>query len=302
MDATHNIETILQSLNDNRVSINIIENEYCETNGDTYQIETLSDMFIGMDDLMTEYKHLKSKSSHKNQQHQKKQYNNQTSKCSLNSMSSMSSLSKLMYSLACLHQKDEYNFVLQCKQDITKKEYDNIVQPFKNIIIEKIAQSKISKKKLQSLYVEYCNDDTIINIDIFKEDIQEDISHMLGFIADVVKYNLLLNNDNNKEIYIKVCNDLPVANLSILQNNCLPVLKEILPVERLESNYVFQYNSDVQFLENLKTYTVKDLRQIAINIGIDLFSNNNTDKKTLYKKVELRQLIEAKVKFNNIVN
>jgi hypothetical protein len=307
MENTHNIETILQSLKDNRVSINIIENEYCETNGEKYRSDKFgkNDMFIGMDDLMTEYKHMKSRTSLKYQQNQKKQYKNQTHSFQ-EKMPSLSSLSKLIYSLACLYQNDECKFILQCKKDITKKEYESIVQPFKNIVLEKIAclsnKYKISKKKLQNLYVEYCSDDSINNVDIFKEDIQEDIYNMLSFIGEIVQYNLILNNDNNKEIYIKVCNDFPVAKLSILHNNCIPYLKEVVPIQKVENDYVLQYNSDEIFLENLKTNSVKDLRQIAINIGIDLFSNNTTDEKKLYKKVELRQLIEAKVKLTKIVN
>jgi hypothetical protein len=306
MEKTHNIETILQNLKDNRVSINIIENDYCETNGERYQSDKFgkNDMFIEMDDLMTEYKHMKSRTSLKYPQNQKKQYKNQT-QSSQEKMPSLSSLSKLVYSLACLYQNDECKFISQCKKDITKKEYESTVQPFKNIILENIAclpnKYKISKKKLQNLYVEYLSDDSINNIDIFNEDIQEGINNMLSFVAEIVKFNLLVNNDTNKELYIKVRNDFPVAKLSIVYNNCIPYIKEILSIQKVENDYILQYNSDVIFLENLKTNSVKDLRQIAINIGIDLFSNN-TDEKKLYKKVELRQLIEAKVKLNNNVN
>ena len=154
---------------------------------------------------------------------------------------------------------------------------------------------KLSKKQLQNLYTNFIDNSLSNDVDIFSDDNREDIEMLLSFVACIIKHNLMLKNENNKELYIEVCKTFPVAKISILLSSNVPLLQEILTTEEVQHDYLIQYRNDVNFQQKLKILNVKDLRQIAITIGIDIFARDNNNK--LYTKVELRQHIETKLQY-----
>lgn len=326
MEKTHNIEAILSSLSTNRVSILINENEYVETVAAMYKQR--SDPFADMDDLVSEYKllktSLKGRSGHECRPKatgQPKQPLKTTAQSAMSSShrshenpqlpsqiplqiqtvdATLTEFQKMLYCMYLVKENALHEFLCHRK---TQNEVDNALQAFKTYIQASINclnpntkseySQKYSKKKLQAILANILKSGEPVRI----EPDNEDLMTMLAFIADCVKCNFVFRLANQQEWFVCIKPEFPVTIVKVDALKPFPVLIETTTVERYKNlkqeDTIRRLKADVTLLENLKSLSVKDLRQLAVDIGIQL-EDSRTNK--LLSKVELRQQVESKLK------
>lgn len=303
-EKSYNIEAILASLTTNRVSIPISENEYSETIASMYQKK--KDPFADMDDMLLEFKNFKSERKNHGfttsnrakvvDKPKEKDSNRGFQKHNIK----MTLFEKLLYAIHLVKENALQEFLCCSK---TQTEVDGVIQSCRNHVQGSIncmnAQmvlengTKLSKKKLQSIIAYMFKPEETVLV----EPTNEDLVMLLSFIANVVESNLVFRLVEQKEIFIDVKSDYPVVIVKVEEVKSFPSLVEKTTRNdyRLlkERDTLKRLRQDVALLQNLKSLTVKDLRQIAVDIGIQL-EDSTTHK--LLSKVELRQQIEAKFK------
>lgn len=304
MDVSH-ITTLLSNLGKNQVTLQINENDFQETKVEAYYMKNVTkDIFDGLDDIASMCKN-KSKVKNKNPTTTSRVKVEVTKNKPTNPVKTTTALShNLVYTLACIRNT---MLTLETKQD---RIIDITVQ-FSLALREYVAQCTARR-----LNIESCSKDMII----------EQLHTALEL--DVNGMSL---HHNHIDIIVKVASRYLQKNIVVLQSHNQNNEVEVLAREYLESNTNIAEYITIQttikdnqpnftlgenasstkvdniykenairklkqqegFQEKLKSQTVKDLRFIAKDIGIDIV-DAHTGK--LYSKSDIKQLIEAQLR------
>lgn len=317
MDVSH-ITNLLSSLGKNQVTLPIFENDFQETKVESYYMKNVSkDIFADLDDivLMSQryHKNLPLKTSKKVRVFGV----SETSASASVTPSTQSNASvppsckpsikaptyNVVYALACIRDN---MLTLENKQD---KIRDHTNQ-FSTTLREYVAQCTVRK----------------LNIEINDEKVSKDILKEYLDMALESNINGMPMHHNQYDIIVRVASRYLQKNIAIIMQKNDVLVKEYLESNDNIAEYItiqmtstdnqvsFTLGDNVSastinnayhqaamrklklkddFQENLKHQSVKDLRCIAKDIGIDTV-DANTGK--LYSKADLKHLIEAQLK------
>lgn len=312
MDISH-ITNLLSSLGKNQVTIPITSNDFIETKVNTlYSTIFQQDVFERLDDMNTEIqnykgnksKYLKSNKISRNLSNISYESNEDNKLIPKNNNLGQQSETQnekkvyknIIHVLACINDsilmfeknndkislfinsylRSLINFVNE--QNIKSVVIDDvkiaktvIIHQLSNIIESKPFLDNIPTEKLLIHLSSKYLLKHIVLMDNKEQDVYCEFDYTNNDIKDVVK---LSKNDTSNEYYLDDVINVDVYKLDYIIKN----INEI----KLQDNYK----------ENLKSLFVKDLRNIARRLCIDIV-DAHTGK--LYSKTELRLLIEAKI-------
>jgi hypothetical protein len=303
MDISH-ITKLLSSLGKNQVTIPIVTNEYNETNVHSLYGSTLKDdIFNHCDDFMKEIQ--KHKGVNSNNQVIKKNkisYSDKIEKKTTNSIvqKDNSVYFNLIHVFACV-QNNMLIFETKNEKILTAinsylRELQNYVSnntDFKSVMID---DKKITKVTLLQELTKILNfNDLSLHLHIDNETnkllILLNSKYLTKHIVlydnkgEIIYYQFDYTNDNIEDVLCITKGD-----------NGIYYLEEILKVqvfkEKFIKNNITAIKQEENYKENLKSLSVKDLRQIAKKLCIDIV---DTHTSKLYSKTELRLLIEAQL-------
>ena len=173
-----------------------------------------------------------------------------------------------------------------------------------NSIEKSHLESFIKKKKLSIA------DDITINekyIKKFSPSLIQNGLQMINYLSSILylnefyKINTIIYNENTKKYYSTSFKDYPPL-LCIYKNNSwfqkndidhLPMINTMHDINDLKHILVIDIDCMIfkPYLKSLSSYKVKELEQLCINKGIDLFKNNKKKlKKQLYDEINLLHL------------
>lgn len=306
MDISH-ITKLLSSLGQNQVTIPIITNDFIETKVDGFYSSILKcDVFDLLDDMNKEiYKHKGNKGRHVNLSKSNKLSQNHDStvvtkpdtiQTSFERESPKNTYSNIIHVLACVNDN-----LLMFERNSEKiisfvtSYMRNLINFVNNLNMKSlmIDDKKITKSLIVQQLSSISDDISCIN--------NNDIQNMLISLSSkyLMKHIILMNK--NMDIIFShfdyTNNDIEdVILISVNDNNTEYLLNDVVKVDVYKEDYVKTNINDIKkqdnYKENLKSLCVKDLRNIAKKLCIDIV-DTHTDK--LYSKVDLRLLIEAKL-------
>jgi hypothetical protein len=282
MDVSH-ITKLLSNLGRNQVTSPIKENDFQENKVADYYSKILrKDIFNSLDDILVITNRYKP---NRTQQQVRNNTHNQPIK--LNKIKNNSNSYNLVYALACIRDtmltlEKRDSKILEVTNQFIQEMKDYVAQcTCKKLNLDTINNEKVSKSVLL---------DNLDNQHL--ETIVKVASRVLSLNLAVIDINTNvvckehLSTNTNHEEYLLVCGigDGYMLGDSVQQtkinNKCI---KQKISALKQQDN----------FEENLKNLSVKDLRNIAKDIGIDTV-DTHTGK--LYAKSDLKQLIEAQLK------
>lgn len=290
MDISH-ITKLLSSLGKNQVTIPIVTNDFLETKADAYYKSILlGDIYENLDEMFvrntSQYKLSNMVTPNKGKQ-----------QCEKNNTETQQIVNKpivhnLIYILNCI-DNPEFSFI----NDIEKVKQGSI--SFLCNLSQYISNSNEKKtvknafiKDLNS-YIELINNNITITFD------QEHIQSLLIFTSKYYKKYIALYGINNelinKEFEFDEDEFDEVVVIKQKDENAYYTENIVTTNEFKETfskNNIAYIKSKDNYKENLKSACVKDLRQIAKSICIDI---HDTHTGKLYSKSDLRLLIEAKL-------
>jgi hypothetical protein len=301
MDISH-ITKLLSSLGRNQVTIPIVSNEYIETNVHSLYSSILkNDIFDECDDLMKEVQ--KHKGTIKSKQLIKKPKNNiqyvEVSKDNLENTivkNDSSIYLNLLHVFACIQDN---TLTFETNEDKILMFTNSYLRDLLNYVSNNTELKSImldDKKLTKVLLLQELT--KLININDFNID-NETSKLLIALTSKYLKKHIVLY-DNKKNI---IYNEFDYTDDNIEDVLCITKMNdnlyyfdEIINVNVFKSKYI-KDNIDViklqdNYKENLKSLSVKDLRQIAKKLCIDII---DTHTSKLYSKVDLRLLIEAQL-------
>jgi hypothetical protein len=310
MDVSH-ITDLLSNLGKNQVTLQINDNDFQETRVEAYYAKNVSkDIFAGLDDIAMMCNRAPTKTSRQKVSvevvNTKPIKPTKTTKVTQPTSRITTPTYNLVYALACIR---DTMLTLETNQD----KILDITRQFSNTLKDYVAQCTAKK----------------LNIEINDEKVSKDVLRQYLDMALESNANQMPMHHNQYDIIIKVSSRYLQKNIVVLQSNNLT--NDVLAKEYLESNsntteYItiqrtmndnkanFTLGDDTPcttidniciqnaimklkqqegFQENLKQQSVKDLRFIAKDIGIETV-DTHTGK--LYSKSDLKQLIEAQLR------
>lgn len=301
MDISH-ITKLLSSLGRNQVTIPIVSNEYIETNVHSlYNSILKNDIFDECDDLMKEVQ--KYKGTIKSKQLIKKPKNNiqyvEVSRDNLENTTVKKDSSmylNLLHVFACI--KDN-TLTFETNEDKILMFTNSYLRDLLNYVSNNTELKSImldDKKLTKVLLLQELT--KLINMNDFNID-NETSKLLIALTSKYLKKHIVLYNNNKNVIY----NEFDYTDDNIEDVLCITKMNgnlyyfdEIMNVNVFKSKYI-KDNKDMiklqdNYKENLKSLSVKDLRQIAKKLCIDII---DTHTSKLYSKVDLRLLIEAQL-------
>lgn len=303
MDVSH-ITALLSNLGKNQVTLQINGNNFEETLVEEYYMKNVSrDIFADLDDLSLvcnkSYKSVPRKSTVITKQINTK----------INKMVKPTTKHNLLYAMACIR---DTLLTLETSQDKifdVTKQFSTLLKdfvaqcPVRRLNIE-INEERVSKDALQQfldmaidMAIEHSVSATIpiqVLVKVVSRFLHKNIAVLQTngndntntFDFDVLAKEYLETNENNAE-YVTI----------MTMNTGNFVLGDTLPAINIDSVYkqkaIRKLKQQDGFVENLKHQSVKDLRFIAKDIGIETV-DTHTGK--LYSKSDLKQLIEAQIR------
>jgi len=302
MDVSH-ITNILSNLGKNQVTMQINDNDFQETRVEAYYTKTVSkDLFAGLDDIAMICNRVPTKTSRQKVYEEVKMKAIKPIKLTQPIPRITTPTYNIVYALACI---SDTMLTLETNQD----KILDVSRQFSNALKDYVAQC--TSKRL--------------NIEINDEKVSKEVLRQYLDIALECNANQMPLQHNQYDVIIKVSSRYIQKNIVVLQSNNQTI--EVLAKEYLDSNsntaeYItiqktmnnFTLGDDTQcttidkiciqnairklkqqegFQENLKHQSVKDLRFIAKDIGIETV-DTHTGK--LYSKGDLKQLIEAQLR------
>lgn len=311
MDISH-ITKLLSSLGANQVTIPILSNEFIETNVDTHYNSIMkNDIYESCDDLIKE---IQSKKNETGAQHKKV-----LSKSKVNSNSTFHNHSRSTpTSVNMENQPSEkhkilYVNILQLFASIKDNllVFEKNVQKIVNSFLTDLLNFASNNTDLKSIVIE---DKKVLKTVVLQELMKlinvDDMSFYKGVSIETMKLLTAISSKflgkyivvYNAKAEILYCefdyNNEDVEDVVIItqDNNHQYSIDEIMKVSDFTKVYVKNSIDEIKqqdnYKENLKSLSVKDLRQIAKRLCIDIV-DAHTSK--LYSKVDLRLLIEGKL-------
>lgn len=296
MDVSH-ITNILSGLGKNQVTSPIKENDFQENRVAEYYSKIITnDIYKGLDDICfitNRYKPKKSQqkiSIHTNKMNKTNLLEHKT-----NHVKSNDDCYNLVYALACIRNT---MLTLEKRQSKIVEVFNHFIQDMKNFVgqntckmlhIDTINNEKVSKNMLlDTLDISFENELNPQQVETIMKVASRMLSLNLAIIdtTDKVVCMVYLPTNTNHDEYLVIYGTKKGYMLGDsvqkdqLNNKCI---KQKLTELKQQDN----------FQENLKNQSVKDLRNIAKDIGIDTV-DTHTGK--LYTKNDLKQLIEAQLK------
>lgn len=300
MDVSH-ITALLSNLGKNQVTLQINGNDFEETLVEEYYMKNVSrDIFADLDDLA-----LVCNKSYKSAP-RKSTVTMITKPTKVNKMVKPTTKYNLVYAMACIR---DTLLTLETRQDKifdVTKQFSTLLKdfvahcPVRRLNIE-INEEKVSKDALQHLLdmaIEHCVSATIPIQFNHYEVLVKVVSRFLHKNIAILQTNA---NDNDFDVLAKEyleTNENSADYVTIMTMNTFNfVLGDTLSAINIDNIYkqktIRKLKQQDGFVENLKHQSVKDLRFIAKDIGIETV-DTHTGK--LYSKSDLKQLIEAQLR------
>jgi hypothetical protein len=308
MDISH-ITNLLSSLGKNQVNIPIIENDFNETKVDIFYTHLFAkNEFDTLDDISAIIKHKKPYVSKMNK---KPQLSNTdlTNKISVHkkveSIIDNQNRYNLMYTLACV--KDNNLMFERSHEKIIQKSisYLNDLLNFinnsvlKKLGIEELNNEKTSKQFIIQQLTRMLSDKCYMKTSLTSFEYEL----LIKLSSKYLQKQIVLYNHIGVIMYSEYDQDSKFDDVVVIKKNKdieLYSMEDILKVHVFKDKFTKEnievIKSQNNYQENLKSLSVKDLRQTAKNIGVDIV-DTHTGK--LYSKGDLRLLIEAKIRTAN---
>jgi hypothetical protein len=297
MEDTH-IKSILSGLKNNMVTIPIVSNGYMELEGTPYknmQSVDSDNFFSLLDDMLGEFRRGKPI-------YQKQKQNISSTPSTSNLRGEVKSLSpfmSLVFSLACVRRPslslkyrkndveeavvDFMKFMKQALHDAQVKAVD-------------LAKYKLTKKQMQQ-YLDTC----LVQA-------PETVEPIIILFCKLIGFNIVIVDDAKKHVIqtFDVCLPLEQTRIGLLSTSGTSGAPSLVSatfqfcevmeyeefINKMHKVKLDEYKSESGFKENLKSLSVKDLRKIAIDIGICV-DDKSTGK--LFVKKDLLKLIEVQL-------
>ena len=303
MDISH-ITNLLSSLGKNQVTIPIVTNGFIETNVDSlYRSIIKDDIFEECDDLMKEIQ--KNKIGNKNKPAAKHTNTHNVEPIKEVRRVSMqqqynSVYHNIIHIFACVHdnlvmfETSEDKIITSIKSYLTDLQtYVSNNTDFKSIMIEdrKLSKSLISQEFMKM--ISYGSLSLYQSIDLSL------IKLLIHVSSKYLRKHIVLYNNTNDIIYCEFdYTDEAIEDVLCItkRNDNQYFYDENVSVSVFKEKYINDNKRMItiedNYKENLKSLSVKDLRQVAQKLCIDIV-DTHTNK--LYTKGDLRLLIEAKL-------
>ncbi len=312
MDISH-ITNLLSSLGKNQVTIPIVSNEFIETNVDSFYTSVLkNDIFEDCDDLMKgmqnnktriKVKQVISNDINKTRVDLKNNVNLSQSECNnkeehYDKKDNLHvTYENILHLLACIQdnllvfEKNTTKHINIYVKDLLNFVSNNPELKSVNIGDKKFTKTAILQELMKLLNIDDASKYKSIDVDTIKLLLTISSKYLNKHIilyngkAEIVYCEFDYTNHNIEEIVLITKSDTDNYNLN-----------EVMKVSVFKDMYVKENINEIKqqdnYKENLKSLCVKDLRQIAQKLCIDII---DTHTSKLYSKVELRLLIEAKL-------
>jgi hypothetical protein len=311
MDISH-ITNLLSSLGKNQVNIPIIENDFIETKVDLLYTKLFAkNEFDTLDDITAIIKHQKSYSGNVHQMNKKVQLSNKD-------LTNKNSLHKKVESV--IDHQNRYNLIytLACVKDnnlIFEKHHEKIIQRsitylndllnfinnsvLKKIGIEELNNEKTSKQFIIQQLTRMLDDKCYMKTSLTSFEYEL----LIKLSSKYLQKQIALYNHLRVIIYSEYDQDSKFDDVVVIKKAkdselyCMEdILKTHVFKDKFTKENIETIKSQINYQENLKSLSVKDLRQTAKNICVDIV-DTHTGK--LYSKGDLRLLIEAKIRTAN---
>lgn len=300
MDSSR-ITTILTSLTKNLVSIPIVTNGFEETKAYSYTTSVSEvDEYDSLDDLVCALRNMKhsqtpiTKSRTIIQKVEKEQKKDEVIGKPIQS---------LLFALMCTD-----NPVLSVSVQ-TSSQLEKQANIFYQRIRECIVNSPIKSFKLNpfpTMKVKPTKEQVLAVLDASMKDNSPIEEHVLETLlqvsAKVLQHNIVILFDNKRVVMNNIENvefKTIVVNTKLIGDTFVYNLEDIMKMEEVKLHImqitISYLRNDANLQENLKCTSVKNLRQLALDIGIDTV-NSETEKQ--YNKGELKNLIENKLQLS----
>lgn len=300
MDSSR-ITTILTSLTKNLVSIPIVTNGFEETKAYSYTTSVSEvDEYDSLDDLVCALRNMKhsqtpiTKSRTIIQKVEKEQKKDEVIGKPIQS---------LLFALMCTD-----NPVLSVSVQ-TSSQLEKQANIFYQRIRENVVNSPIKSFKLNpfpTMKIKPTKEQVLTVLDASMKDNSPIEEHVLETLlqvsAKVLQHNIVILFDNKRVVMNNIENvefKTIVVNTKLIGDTFVYNLEDIMKMEEVKLHImqitISYLRNDANLQENLKCTSVKNLRQLALDIGIDTV-NSETEKQ--YNKGELKNLIENKLQLS----
>lgn len=295
------ITTILTSLTKNLVSIPIVTNGFEETKAYSYTTSVSEvDEYDSLDDLVCALRNMKhsqtpiTKSRTIIQKVEKEQKKDEVIGKPIQS---------LLFALMCTD-----NPVLSVSVQ-TSSQLEKQANIFYQRIRENVVNSPIKSFKLNpfpTMKIKPTKEQVLTVLDASMKDNSPIEEHVLETLlqvsAKVLQHNIVILFDNKRVVMNNIENvefKTIVVNTKLIGDTFVYNLEDIMKMEEVKLHImqitISYLRNDANLQENLKCTSVKNLRQLALDIGIDTV-NSETEKQ--YNKGELKNLIENKLQLS----
>ena len=305
MDSSR-ITTLLTSLTKNLVSIPIVTNGFEETKAYSYKTSVSEvDEYDSLDDLVCALRNMKhsqtpiTKSRPIVQKSDKEQQQIKTKKDEVIGKP----IQSLLFALMCTD-----NPVLSVSVQ-TSSQLEKQANIYYQRIRENVVNSPIKSFKLNpfpTMKIKPTKEQVLTVLDASMKDNSPIEEHILETVlrvsAKVLQHNIVTLFDNKRVVMNIIENEefkTIVVNTQLIGDTIVYNLEDIMKMEEVKLQImqitISYLRNDANLQEKLKCTSVKNLRQLAEDIGIDTV-NSETEKQ--YTKGELKNLIENKLQLS----